>query len=164
MALTLSYGGLDEVKGPYMGNPASKPYHLFRGTLNFAGTYATGGDQYDLCTLFTGPAFFVGGPSQGSKMGVTAVKVNWVKVFGDFFDGTTELTFADAQTALANGGSVTPISGASTGNLATLKLYTTAATTHNGVGTAELANATAVAGSINVLFACELTFGALGAV
>lgn len=163
MALTLSYGGLDEVKGPYSGNPASKPYHLFRGTLNFSGTYATGGDQFDLCNLFTGPAFVAGSSPSGSRMGVTAIKVNWVKVFGDFYDGTTELTYADAQTALANGGAVTAISAASTGNLATLKLYTTAATTHNGVGTAELGNATAIAGSINVLFACELTFGALGA-
>jgi hypothetical protein len=163
MALTLSYGGLDEIKGSYQGNPASKPYHLFRGVLNFTGTYATGGDQYDLCNLFTGPAFTVGSSPAGSRMGVTAIKVNWVKVFGDFYDGTTELTFADAQTALADGGTVTSISAASTKNLATLKLYTTAATTHNGVGTAELTNATAVSGSIAVVFACELTFGAVGA-
>lgn len=162
MALTYTFGGLDEVKGPFAGNPASKPYHLFRGVLNLSGTYATGGDQLDLCQFFTGPAFTVGSSPSGSRMGVTAIKVNWVKAFGDYFDGTTELTVADGQTALANGGSVTSISGASTGNLATLKLYTTATTTHNGVGTGEVANATALAGSYSVLFACELTFGTLG--
>lgn len=160
MSLTLAYRGLDQLKGPFQGNPAATPYHLFRATLNFSGTYATGGNQYDLCNLFA-PNIASGAVPFGSRMGVTAIAVKWVKAFGDYFDGTTALTFADAQTALADGGSATAISAASTGNLVTLKLYTG---TPNGTGTSELTNATAVSGDAGIVFACQLTFGSLGTV
>jgi hypothetical protein len=156
MALTLVYRGFDQVKGPFAGNPAATPYHIFRATFNVSGTYATGGAQFDLCTPFVGPAFVTGSSPQGARMGVTAISVNWVKAFGDYYDGTNSLTVADGQTALASGGALTSISAASTNNLATLKLYTG---TPNGVGTAELTNATALSGDFSVLFAAQLTYG-----
>lgn len=161
MALTLAYRGLDKIKGPYMGSPAATPYHIFRFILNVSGTYATGGAQFDLCVPFVGAAFTLGSSPQGARGGITAISINWVKAFGDYYDGTNTLTVADAQTALASGGSVTGISAASTNNLATLKLYTG---TPNGVGTGELANATALSGDFGVIAAIQLTYGSLGTV
>src|SRR6266567_257468 len=122
MSLTPAYRGLDEVKGPYGGSPAASPYHLFRAGLVASGTYATGGQQFDLCVPFVGPTFVTGSSPQGARMGVTAISVNWVKAFGDYNDGTNQLTVQDSSVSLASGGSVTSISAASTNNLATLKL------------------------------------------
>lgn len=159
MALTPAYRGLDEVKGPYGGSPAATPYHIFRAGLVAQGTYATGGQQFDLCVPFVGPSFVTGSSPQGSRMGVTAISVNWVKAFGDYNDGTTVATVQDSSVALASGGAITSISAASINNLATLKLFTGTA---NGVGSAEVANATALSGDFGVLFGCQLTFGSMG--
>lgn len=159
MALTLAYRGLDQVKGGYQGNPASAPYHLFRATLNVSGTYATNGNQYDLCQFFS-PTIAAGAVPYGSRMGVTAISVNWVKAFGDYFDGTTSATCQDSSVALASGGAATAISAASTNNLVTIKLSNGA----NGATGSEIANATALSGDFGVLFACNLTFGSLGSV
>lgn len=156
MALTLAYRGLDQVKGPFAWSPAATPYHLYRMVLNVSGTYATGGAQFDLCTPFAGPTFVVGSSPQGSRAGITAISINWVKAFGDYNDGTNVLTVADGQTALTSGGALTSISAASTNNLATLKLYTG---TPNGVGTAEVANTTALAGDFGIVIAVQLTYG-----
>jgi hypothetical protein len=147
MAVTATVATRDEVKGPYQGNPTSQPYHLWRVPISIAGTYATGGFQVDLCAAIT-----------GARMAVGALTVNWAKSFGDYFDGTTAATVADAQTALASGGASTPISSSSTNNLATLKLYTGT----NGTGGAELANATPLAGTLGVLVAVTYTIGTLG--
>jgi hypothetical protein len=152
MALTYSYAGADQLKGPYQGGT---PYHLFRFAFSITGTYATGGNQIDLCQFFT-PASGAG----GSRMGVTAIAVKWAKAFGDYSDGTTTCGVNDAQVSLADGGSTTPISSASTGNLATLKLYTGA----NGSGGSEVTNATALTGSFAIVAAVQLTYGALGTV
>lgn len=159
MALTLAYRAADQVKGPYQGNPAATPYHIFRGTFNVSGTYATNGNQYDLCQFFS-PTTAAGGSPAGSRMGVTAISVNWVKAFGDYYDGTTSATCQDSSVALASGGSLTSISAASTNNLATIKLSNGA----NGATGTEITNATALSGDFSVLFAAALTYGSLGSV
>lgn len=150
MALTYSYPGVDQVKGPYQGNT---PYHIFRFVFSITGTYATGGNQVDLCQFFT-PA----SGSGGSRMGVTAIAVKWAKAFGDYNDGTTTCGVNDGQVALADGGTTTPISSASTGNLVTLKLYTGA----NGSGGSEVSNATSLTGTFAILAGVQLTYGSLG--
>lgn len=164
MALTLAYRGLDQVKGPYQGNPAATPYHLFRATLNISGTYATGGPQFDLCTLFA-PNQTTGNAPAGSRMGVTAISVNWVKAFGDYYDGTTFVTPSDANVTLTSGGTATSISAASTNNLYQVKLFTGSGAVNgqNGSG-AEVTNATALSGDFGIVFAAQLTFGSLGTV
>lgn len=156
MALTVLSRGLDQIKGPFQGAPGATPYHLFRASFNVSGTYATGGQAFDLGLPFAG----VTGATTptGSRMGVTALSVNWVKAFGDYFDGTNTLTVNDASAALTSGGTTTPISAASTNNIATLKLFTGA----NGAGGSELTNATALSGDFSVVFAAQLTYGSLG--
>jgi len=142
MAITALFAGTSaEVKGPYHGNAAAIPYHLRRQVLSLSGTYVTGGFQIDLATGIV------------SKRGIaSSMLVNWVKVYGDYDDGSLKLTIQDSSIALASGGAATPISAASTGNLVTLKLFTGS----NGTGGAELANATPVAGAIEILYACQL--------
>lgn len=152
MAVTFQYLGMDQVKGPYAAQPAATPYHLYRATLNLSGTYATGGFQIDLCNFFTGAA--TAAPLTGAREGVISISVNWVKTFGDYYDGTNTLTIQDSSIALATGGSITSISAASTNNLVTLKLFTGTA---NGQGTGELTNATAVGGTVGILFAVQQT-------
>lgn len=157
MALTLTYLGLDQVKGSgTAGPPTSKPLHLFRVTVNVSGTYATGGDTVDVCQFFS-PNQTAGAATSGSRMGVTAVKVYWAQAFGDYYDGTNSLT-AETLT-LTNGGAATAISAASTGNKVLVKLFTG----NNGAGGSEVANATALSGAYGLVFAAELTFGSAGA-
>lgn len=164
MALTLAYRGLDQLKGPFQGNPASQPYHIFRATLNISGTYATNGPQFDLCQLFA-PTPSAGAPPAGSRMGVTAIQVNWVRAFGDYFDGTTLVTASDANVTLSSGGTLTAISAASTNNLYQVKLFTGTGSINGQAGSgAEVANTTALSGDLGIVFAAVLTFGSLGTV
>ncbi len=151
MALAYSFSGAEQVKGPYKSNPASAPLHIMRGTLSVTGTYATGGDQLDFCKFFTGPAFTVGSSPAGQRGGATALRVIWVKAFGDYDDGTTK--FSANVTALGDGGTATSISAASTGNLVTIKAYSGV---NDGSGS-EISNTTAMGGSYGVLFGCEIT-------
>lgn len=156
MALTLSYPGLDQIKGPYQGSPAATPLHIIRIPVAITGTYVTGGDSVDICTPFVGPTFVAGTAPQGSRMGVTAVNLLWVKAFGDYYDGTNSLT-AEVL-SLTSGGAATSISAASTNNLVLVKLFTGV----NGVGGSEIANATPLTGAYGLIFGCQLTYGALG--
>jgi hypothetical protein len=156
MAVTASFRGIDQVKGPYQGNPAATPLHLIRFIINASGTYATGGFQVDLCTPFvgtTGP----GSPS-GSRMGVTAIQVIRVSAFGDYFDGTNSYDADNASLALASGGTLTSISSASTNNLLTIKLFSGT----NGTGGSEIAASTPLANDLGVVATVQLTFGSLG--
>jgi hypothetical protein len=155
MALTLTYSGLDSIKGPNQV-PSASPPHIIRGTVSITGTYATGGNTVDLCTFFAGPAFVTGSAPSGSRMGVTSIQVLWVNAFGDYYDGTNALT---AETlSLTSGGAATTISAASTNNLVLVKLFTGT----NGTGGSEVTNATALTGSYGLVFGCTLTYGALG--
>jgi len=148
MAVTATVYARDEAKGPYGGNPAATPYHLWRVPVSIAGTYATGGFQIDLCQAIT-----------SARQAVNALTVNWVKAFGDYYDSSAlALTVSDAQTALASGGTATSISSASTNNLATLKLYTGT----NGSGGSELTNGTAVNGTFVILVAATYTISGPG--
>lgn len=156
MALTLSYPGLDQIKGPYVGSPAATPMHIIRIPVAITGTYATGGNTVDVCNAFVGPTFVTGASPQGSRMGVTAVNVLWVQAFGDYYDGTNSLT---AETlSLTSGGSATSISAASTNNLVLVKLFTGT----NGTGGSEVANTTALTGAYGLVIGVQLTFGSLG--
>lgn len=161
MAVTYSGFALDSLKGPYqgMGSPVEAPLHLFRAVVNVTGTYATGGANVDLCQAFTGTTAQTTG--YGARMGVTALNVLWARSFGDYYDGTNLWDVDNASIALTSGGSVTPISGASTNNLVLVKLFTGT----NGTGGSEVANTTAVPGGwFGLVFAAQITVGALGTV
>jgi len=156
MALTITVGGKDQVKGPYQGSPAGTPLHLIRIPISITGTYATGGDTIDLAAAFTGPAFVTGASPQGSREGVTAINVLWCQAFGDYYDGTNSLT-AETLT-LSSGGTATSISAASTNNKVLVKLFTGT----NGAGGSEVSNATALTGSYGLLVGVQLTYGGAG--
>jgi len=159
MAVTYSGFVLDEVKGPYQGfaSPTNAPLHLFRVAVQVTGTYATGGANVDLCQAFTGTTAQTTG--YGSRQGVTAINVLWARAFGDYYDGTNTWDVDNASIALTTGGSVTPISAASTNNLVLVKLFTGA----NGTGGSEVANTTAIPGGFfGLVFAAQITQGALG--
>lgn len=158
MAVTATFRGIDQVKGPYQGNPVASPLHLIRFIINASGTYATNGFQVDLCTPFVGTT----GPASptGSRQGVTAINVIRVTAFGDYFDGTNSYDADNGSFSLSSGGTVTSISSASTNNLLTIKLFSGT----NGTGGSEIANATALAGDFGVVATVQLTFGSLGVV
>jgi hypothetical protein len=156
MSLTLSYPGLDQIKGPYAGSPAATPMHIIRIPVSITGTYATGGNSVDVCNAFVGPAFVTGASPQGSRMGVTAVNVLWCQAFGDYYDGTNSLT--PETLTLSSGGAATSISAASTNNIVLVKLFTGT----NGTGGSEVTNATALTGAFGLVIGVQLTYGALG--
>lgn len=158
MAVTYSGFSLDSVKGPYQGAPAATPLHLFRTAIYVSGTYATGGLNVDLCQAFSGTTAQTTG--YGARMGVTALNVIWAKAFGDYYDGTNTYDVDNASATLSSGGSVTPISSASTNNLVLVKLFSGT----NGSGGSEISNATAVAGWFGLVFAAQITVGSPGVV
>jgi hypothetical protein len=122
------------------------------------GTYATGGANVDICQAFTGTTAQTTG--YGARMGVTAISVLWARAFGDYYDSVNVYDVDNASISLSSAGSVTPISAASTNNLALVKLFSGV----NGSGGSEIANTTAVNGWFGLVFACTMTVGALGTV
>jgi hypothetical protein len=160
MAVAYSGFALDSLKGPYQGfgSPTNAPLHLFRTSILVTGTYATGGATVDLCQAFTGTTAQVTG--YGARMGVTALSVLWARAFGDYYDGTNVYDVDNSSIALTTGGTVTPISAASTNNLCLVKLFSGV----NGSGGSEITNATAVSGWFGLVFAATITVGSLGTV
>lgn len=161
MAVTYSGFIKDDLKGPYqgMGSPVESPVHLFRIIVNVTGTYATGGANVDVCQAFTGTTAQTTG--YGARQAVTAITVIKAMSFGDYYDGTNLWDVDDASITLSSGGSVTPISAASTNNLVLVKLFTGA----NGSGGSEVANTTAIPGGFfGLIIKATITVGALGAV
>lgn len=157
MAVTYSGYSLDQLKGPYQGAPVASPLHLCRVAIFVSGTYATGGLNVDLCQAWTGTTAQTTG--YGSRSGVTAINVIRAMAFGDYYDGTNTWDVDNASATLSSGGSVTPISAASTNNLVLVKLFTGT----NGTGGSEVSNATAIPGGwFSLAFTCQLTYGALG--
>lgn len=158
MAVTYAGYSLDSLKGPFqgMGSPSNAPLHLFRVQILVTGTYATNGANVDLCQAFTGTTAQTTG--YGARQGVTSIAVLWAQSFGDYYDGTN--VYSTSTFTLTNGGSVTPISSASTGNLCLVK-FTSGV---NGSGGSEIANATALSGWFGLVFAAQITVGSLGTV
>lgn len=160
MALSLGILIHDQVKGPYRGSPASAPLHLDRITIPIlsGSTYSTGGVQVDICSALmllqqTGVVAY------GARMGYTSIAVTGVLAYGDYSDGTIAATINTASVALASGGAATPISAASTNNLVTVKLFTGV----NGIGGAEITNATVLAGgAVTFLVAYTAAVAGLG--
>lgn len=148
MAITTIVRSADMLKGP---RSVAAPLNLIRFDLYFTGTYATGGAvNADLCV---GIAAW--------RQTVTAINVLWACCYGDLFDTGSGATWSVDNTSLAlgSGGAQTSISAASTNNLVTVARLTTGI---NGVGGAEIANATPVNGDAGLICAVVLTFGSLG--
>ena len=160
MALSLGPLLFEQVKGPFRGAPASAPLHIGRITIPIlsGSTYATGGNQIDIATAMM-QTQLTGVVASGSRMGFTSISVITVSAFGDYTDtlGLTA-TVNNASIVLTSGGALSPISSASTQNLAVVKLFTGV----NGIGGAEIANATALGGSVGILFTFTGAVGALG--
>jgi len=158
MAVTYAGFSLDSVKGPFQGfgSPTTAPLHLFRVSILVTGTYATNGANVDLCQAYTGTTGQTTG--YGARMGDTALNVLWAQAFGDYYDGTNQ--YSTSTFTLTTGGSVTPISAASTNNLCLVK-FTSGV---NGSGGSEISNATALSGWFGLVFAAQITVGSLGTV
>ena len=160
MALSLGPILFEQVKGPYRGAPAASPLHIGRLTIPILNnsTYATGGNTIDIATAFM-QTQLTGTVASGSRMGFTSISVITVSAFGDYADslGLTA-TVNNASIVLASGGASSPLSAASTNNLVTVKLFSGI----NGIGGAEIANATALGGSVGLLFTFTGAVGTLG--
>lgn len=144
MATTQTARGMDSVKGPYSGSPASTPMHLIRISVNVNGSYDhTARPSFDLAAAL----------EASGHGGWTAVNVLWAKAFGDYNDGTNALTAANAGIALTS-------TGSNTNNVVTFQLQSGAV---NGATGTEVADTTAINGDVGFIFGVQLTSGAVGA-